>query len=275
MPDRLEAAALALDAYQQQLLPGEVFSHRTDSSLAESLVQSLIEHLARYADRQNLNVHDTLEELHQLSIDRGGTETDPVRNFRLDAQVQFRQEVTATGAEPRYPRWRGFITSLTEAPNGDARCTVRVPAVAEAVHVTASELEPADPLLPVATRTVGVVHHARDVEQTIVALTAWLERNAVTVPVTYEEKLDDVARLSEALAKWSGGQPKAIVRHLPTRVLRAVQRTGASATSGSGVAPVARLAAMGFPQGPTPVRPADTPAVTRLPDRSERRPRRP
>lgn len=152
---------------------------------------------------------------------------------------------------------------------------VRVPAVAEAVHVTASELEPADPLLPVATRTVGVVHHARDVEQTIVALTAWLERNADTVPVTYEEKLDDVARLSEALAKWSGGQPKAIVRHLPTRVLRAVQRTGTSATGGSGVAPVARLAAMGFPQGPTPVRPADTPAVTRLPDRSERRPRRP
>ncbi|WP_433234815.1 hypothetical protein [Actinomadura nitritigenes] len=275
MPDRMEATALALDAYQQQLLPDEVFSHRTDSSLAELLIQSLIEQLARYAAQQGLDIHATLEELHQRSIDRGGTRTDPVHNFRLGGQVQFRQEVTAPGAKPQYPRWRGFITSLTEASGGDARCTVRVPAVAEAVHVTASELEPAEPLLPVPTRTVGVVHHARDAEQAIVALTAWLERNADTVPVTYQEKLDDVARLSEALANWSGGRPEEIARHLPSCLLGAVQSADTPAAEGSGLAPVARLAAMGFPQGPAPVRPADPPAVTRLPGRSERRPRRP
>jgi hypothetical protein len=98
--------------------------------------------------------------------------------------VQFRQQETATGAKPRYPPWRGFVTSLTEVPGGDARCTVRVPGVADTVHATASELEPADSLLPVATRTAGVVHHARDAEDTITTLTTWLERNADTVPAT-------------------------------------------------------------------------------------------
>ncbi|MWA02323.1 hypothetical protein F8568_022550 [Actinomadura sp. LD22] len=125
MPDRMEATALALDAYQQQLLPEEVFNHRTDTSLAELLVQSLLEHLARYAAQHGLDVHDTLEELHQRSVDRGGAEADPVHNFRLGAQVQIRQQETATGARPRYPRWRGFITSLTETSGSDARCIVR------------------------------------------------------------------------------------------------------------------------------------------------------
>ncbi|QKG20093.1 hypothetical protein [Actinomadura verrucosospora] len=270
------AVAAALDAYQRELLPRDVPHHDTDPALATSLIGSLIEQLARYAAQHGLDVHDTLDELHQRSIDRGGVGIDPVHNFRLGAQVQFRQEEITTGAMPRYPRWRGFITSLTEAPGGDARCTVRVPAVADTVHATASELEPADPLLPVATRTAGVVHHARDAEETIAVLTAWLDRNADTTPVACQEKLDDVERLSTPLAAWSGGQPEQIARHLP-RVPEPARRTGTPAADTSGLAPVARLAATGFPQGPTPIRPDDpAPApVTRLPDRSKRRPRRP
>ncbi|MEU9019362.1 hypothetical protein [Actinomadura sp. NPDC048394] len=276
MPDPDDAIAAVLDAYQRELLSSDVPSHRTDPSLAGSLVQSLLEQLARYAAQHGLDVHDTLEELHQRSIDRSGTKTEPVHNFRLGTQVQIRQQETATGAKPRYPRWRGFITSLTEAPGGDARCTVRVPAVADTIHVTASELEPADSLLPVATRTAGVVHQARDAEETITALTARLERNADTAPVTYQEKLDDLARLSEALATWSGGQPEGIVRHLPPRISNAARQTdSADSADPPGLAPVARLAATGFPQGPTPIRPDDPPTVTRLPDRSNRRPRRP
>ncbi|MFB4298456.1 hypothetical protein [Actinomadura sp. NTSP31] len=274
MPDRMEATALALDAYQQHLLPDALPSHRTDQALAERLVQSLLEQLARYADQNGLDVHDTLEELHQRSIDRGGPEPSPVHSFRLGAQVQFRQQDIATGAEPRSPHRRGFVTALTEAPGGEARCTVRIPAVAEAVHVTASELEPADPLLPVATRTAGVVHHACDAEATIIALTAWLERNADTAPATFQERRDDLTRLSEALASWSGGRPEQIARHLPGRMPDPAQRADATAADHSRTAPAARLAAMGFPQGPTPIRP-DDPPVTRLPDRSTRHPRRP
>ncbi|MDL4813062.1 hypothetical protein [Actinomadura opuntiae] len=275
MPDPGDAVAAALDAYQREILPPDAPSHRTDASLAEALVQSLIEQLARYAAQHGLEVHDTLEELHQRSIDRSGTGADPVRDFRLGAQVQFRQQQTATGATPRYPRWRGFITSLTEAPGGDARCTVRVPAVANRVHATASELEPADSLLPVATRTAGVVHHARDAEETIIALAAWLERNADTGLVTYQEKLDDVARLTRALASWSGGSPARITRHLPARLPNTARPTGSPPADSTGLAPAARLAATGFPQDPTPSRPDDPAPVTRLPDRSKRRPRRP
>jgi hypothetical protein len=273
MPDPDAAVAAALDAYQRELLPHDLPTHRTDPPLAESLVQSLLEQLARYADQHGLDIHDTLEELHHRSIDRSGTEPDPIHNFRLGAQVQIRQQGTATGAKPRYPRWRGFITSLAEAPDGDARCTLRVPAVADTVHVTASELEPADALLPIATRTAGVVHHARDAEETITALTAWLERNADGRPVTYQDRLDDLAWLSEALATWSGGQPELIARHLPARVSRAAWQTGTAAPPGLSAA--ARLAATGFPQGPTPLRPVDPPTASRLPDRSQRRPHRP
>lgn len=275
MPDRMEATALALEAYQQQLLPEEVFNHRTDTSLAELLVQSLLEHLARYAAQHGLDVHDTLEELHQRSVDRGGAEADPVHNFRLGAQVQIRQQETATGAKSRYPRWRGFITSLTETSGSDARCIVRVPAVAQAIHVTASELEPADPLLPIATRTAGVVHHARDAEETIIALTTWLERNADHPPVTYQDKLDDLTRLSRTLANWSGGNPEQIAHHLPSRAPATAQRANPATPTSVGPAPAARLAAMGFPQGLDPLQPAAPPAASRLPERSQRRPRRP
>ncbi|KAB2388688.1 hypothetical protein [Actinomadura montaniterrae] len=275
MPDPDDAVAAVLDAYQDQLLPASTPSHRANSSLAESLVQSLLEHLARYAAHQNLNVHDTLEELHQRSLDHSGAEADPVHNFRLGAQVQIRQQETPTGAEPRYPRWRGFITSLTETPGGDARCIVRVPAVAKAVHVTASELEPADALLPIATRTAGVVHHARDAEQAITALTAWLKRNADTLPVTYPEKLDDLGRLAEALAGWSGGTTQGIIHPLFARNPGTAQQAKAPAEDGPRPAPVARLAAMGFPQGPETIPPDEPPAVARRPERSQRRPRRP
>ncbi|MFF0521528.1 hypothetical protein ACFYTC_22700 [Actinomadura nitritigenes] len=275
MPDPDDAVAAALDAYQRELLPRDVPHHDTDPSLAESLIGSLIEQLARYAAKHGLDVHDTLDELHQRSIDRGGTDTDPVHSLRLGAQVQFRQHETATGATPRYPRWRGFITLLAEAPDGDARCTVRVPGVADTVHATASELEPADPLLPVATWTAGVVHHACDAEQMLASLTGWLERNTDTAPSTHQERLDDIARLSKALAAWSSGQPENITRHLPAHAPGTARRTDAASADGPGLAAVARLAATGFPQGPVTVRPEHPAPVTRLPDRSDRRPRRP
>lgn len=274
MSDADDAVAAALDAFQRRLLPDDVLDHRTDPSLAKSLLSSLIEQLARYADRHGLNVHDTLEELHQRGIDRSATKTEPFHTFRLGAQVQFRRQETAAGAELREPLWRGFITALSEAPGGDARCAVRIPAVAEAVHATSSELEPADPLLPVATRTVGTVHHARDAEETLHVLAAWLKRNADTIPVTYAEKLDDLGRLAEALASWSGGTTERIVRHLLADVSGTSQQADSAAANGPQPAPVARLAATGFPQSPTPIRPPDPSTVTRLPNRSKRRPRR-
>jgi hypothetical protein len=142
------------------------------------------------------------------------------------------------------------------------------------VHVTASELEPADSLLPVATRIAGVVHHACDAEEMIVALTAWLERNTDAAPVTYQERLDDLEQLSKALANWSGCRPEGIARHLLPRAPETSQQADPAASDGSGLAPAARLAAMGFPQGPEALPSDDLPSVPRLPERSQRRPRR-
>ncbi|MEU8804878.1 hypothetical protein [Spirillospora sp. NPDC048819] len=129
MPDHDEAVAVALDAYQHYLLPDDRPSHRADTLLAQPLIESLITQLARYADRHDLDVHDTLAELHQQRHDRGGHDHDPTYSFRLGAEVQFRQQRTAMGAMPRYPLWRGFITALATSPDGDAQCSMRVPGI--------------------------------------------------------------------------------------------------------------------------------------------------
>ncbi|MEU5993334.1 hypothetical protein ABZ806_30560 [Spirillospora sp. NPDC047418] len=260
MPDHNEAVAAALDAYQQQLLPDESDSHRTDPLLAEPLIESLVEQLAHYAGRLDLNVHDTFAELHQQHLDRGGHDHDPIYSFRLGAQVQFRQQRTATGAKPRYPLWRGFIDALATSPYGEHHCTVRIPGVNEGLHVTATELEPADSLLPLATRTAGVVSNARDAESTIVNVAVRLKRAANNGLVTDEQALTDLAQLTMRLGQWSGGRPDAIMRHLYNRIMHAAHTP---ANRRPGLDAAARLAATEFPQQPNPVPSDDSPASTR------------
>ncbi|MEU8804043.1 hypothetical protein [Spirillospora sp. NPDC048819] len=261
MADPDEAVAAALDAYQQQLLPDESDGHRTDPLLAEPLIESLIEQLARYASRRGLDVHDTFAELHQQHLDRGGHDHDPSHSFRLGAEVQFRQQRTATGAKPRYPLWRGFITALATAPNGEPQCTVRVPGINQGLHVAASELEPADSILPLPTRTAGAVSHARDAESLIIAIAVRLKRAANNGLVADEQALTDLAQLTMRLGRWSGGQPEAIMHHLYDRVMNAAQRT---ARGRPGPDAAARLAATEFPQRPDPL-PSDEPPPTTRP----------
>ncbi|MFA1551742.1 hypothetical protein [Actinomadura chokoriensis] len=269
MADPDEAVAAALDAYQQQLLPDDVPSHRADPALAEPLITSLIEQLARYADRLGLDVQDTFAELHQQHLDRGGPDHDPVYSFRLGAEVQFRQGRTATGATPRFPLWRGFVDALATSPYGEAHCAVRVPGVNESLHVTASELEPADSLLPLPTRTAGVVSDARNAESTIVDIAARLKRAATNGLVADEQALADLAQLTIRLGQWSGGQPEAIMRHLYNRITHAAH----TPTKGRpGPDPAVRLAATEFPQRPTSLTSDDPPSTTRpKPDGPARR----
>ncbi|NEA28463.1 hypothetical protein [Actinomadura bangladeshensis] len=260
MPDLDEAVAAALDAYQQQLLPDESDSHRDDPQLAEPLIESLIEQLARYADGRALDVHGAFAELHQRHLDRGGPDHDPSYNFRLGTEVQFRQQRTATGGKPRYPLWRGFIDALATSPYGEHHCTVRIPGVNEGLHVTAAELEPADSLLPLPTRTAGVVCDARDAESTIVNIAVRLKRAANNGLVADEQALTDLAQLTIRLGQWSGGQPDAIMRHLYNRIMHAAHTP---AKGRPGPDPAARLAATEFPQGPTPLPSDDSPTTTK------------
>ncbi|TDC77446.1 hypothetical protein, partial [Actinomadura sp. 7K507] len=255
-----EAVATALDAYQHQLLPDDRASHRADPLLAEPLIQSLIEQLARYADRCDLDVHDTLAELHQQRQDRGGHDHDPTYSFRLGAEVQFRQQRTATGVKPQYPLWRGFITALAASPDGEPQCTMRIPGVNQGLHVAASELEPADSLLPLATRTAGVVAHARDAEQAIINIAVRLKRAANNGLATDEQALTDIAQLTMRLSAWSGGQPDAIMHQLHERILNAVQKP---AKGRPGPASEPRLAETEFPQRPRSVSSDDPPPATR------------
>ncbi|GAA1875153.1 hypothetical protein [Actinomadura bangladeshensis] len=272
MSDHDEAVAAALDAYQQHLLPDDAPSHRADPTLAEPLITSLIEQLARYAEARDLDIHDTLAELHQQRLDSGGPDHDPSYNFRLGAEVQFRQQRTATGAKPHYPLWRGFITALATAPDGEPQCTVRVPGISEGLHVTAFELEPADSLLPLPTRTAGVVCNARDAESTIIDIAVRLKRAAGNGLVPDEQALTDLAQLTMRLSTWSGGRPDAIMRHLYDRIIDTAQRPP-SRRPGPDAA--ARLSATEFPQQPGPSRSDGPPASsTPKPDHPPR-PRRP
>jgi hypothetical protein len=271
LPDHDEAVAAALDAYQQHLLPGDVAGHRADPAVAEPLITSLIEQLARYADRRDLDVHDTFAELHQQHLDRGGHDHDPSYSFRLGAEVQFRQQRTATGAKPRYPLWRGFIDALATSPYGEHQCTVRIPGVNEGLHVTASELEPADSLLPLATRTAGVVSNARYAESTIVDIAVRLKRAANNGLVADEQALTDLAQLTMRLGQWSGGRPDAIMRHLYNRIMYAAH-TPAKGRPGPDAA--ARLAATEFPQGPNPIASDGSPTTTRPKPDDPPRPRK-
>ncbi|MFA1538027.1 hypothetical protein [Actinomadura monticuli] len=271
MPDHDEAVAAALDAYQQHLLPHVVPDHRSEPTLAEPLIASLVEQLARYADRHDHDVHDTFTELHQQHLDRSGHDPDPIYSYRLGAQVQCRQPPAATGAEPGSPPWRGFITALATSPYGEAQCTVRVPGVSESLHVAASELEPADSLLPLPTRTAGIVTNARDAESTIVDIGARLKRAASAGLATDEQSLADLAQLTMRLSRWSGGQPDVIMRHLYNRIMRIAQEP---AKQHPGPDPAARLSATEFPQGPNLV-PSDDPPTTRPKPDDPPRPRRP
>ncbi|WP_021593512.1 hypothetical protein [Actinomadura welshii] len=269
MPVHDEAVATALDAYQHQLLPDDLPSHRTDPLVAELLSKSLLGQLVHYADRRDLNVRDTVALLHQDQLDRGNP-GEPAHGFRLGSEVQFRQQRTASGAKPRYPLWRGFITALAGSPDGEARCTVRVPGVNQGLHVTASELEPADPLPPLPTRTAGVVASARDAEATIIDIAVRLKNAANNGLVADEQALTDLAQLTMRLGKWSGGRPDAIMHHLHDRVLDVAQRT---AQEHSGRA-AARLSATEFPQGPTPDPCDDPPPSTKPKPDNRQKPRK-
>ncbi|MGW2307773.1 hypothetical protein [Actinomadura luteofluorescens] len=259
MREHEEAVANALDTYQRRVLPDKLPSHRADPLLAELLSKSLLDQLVRYAERRDLKVNDTLALLHQERLDRGGRAHDPVERFRLASEVQFRQEPTATGAKPRFPLWRGFITALAASPNGGAQCTVRVPGIHQGLHVTAPELEPADPFPPLSTRTADVVVSARGAESTIIDIGVRLKRAASSGLVADEQALTDLAQLTMRLGTWSGGQPDAIMRHLHDRILAAAQKPP---QPGRG-RPAAQLSASEFPQGPTSSPSPDQPPNTR------------
>ncbi|QKG20091.1 hypothetical protein [Actinomadura verrucosospora] len=154
MPDRMEATALALDAYEQHLLGDLANGHRNDHAEAEGLLHYLVIDLIHYGEGNRLDVVDLMDALIQGRIDRGGALTNPRYTFRIDAEVQFHDHAT--------DHHRGFITELkSTGPGGDTDCTLRIPGILEPRHATSSELAPATRMIPISTRTAGTVFSAQ------------------------------------------------------------------------------------------------------------------
>lgn len=204
MTERMEATALALDAYEERLLGDLAQGHRTDRGEAEGLLHSLVVDLINYAEANHLDVVDLLDALIQARIDRGGALVDPRHSFRLNAEVQFRDR----DAEPH----RGFITELkSSGPGLDAECALRVPGIVDAQHTVTTALEPAARMTPLTTRTHGTVFSALEAEDLTIDLLAGLPAQGSEADT---QVLADLVELSGALATWSGTKPDQVLIHL-------------------------------------------------------------
>ncbi|MFI0484354.1 hypothetical protein [Actinomadura sp. 9N215] len=204
MPDRIEATALALDAYEQHLLGDLTNGHRTDRAEAEGLLHSLVADLIRYGEGNRLDVTDLLDVLVQTQIDRGGALSNPRYSFRLNTEVQLRDRETE--------HHRGFITQLSsDGPRQDAECVLRIPGVIDPQHTSASQLEPATRMVPRPTRTCGIVFSALEAEDTVIELIKGLPRQERDAD---PQVLADLADVSTALATWSGTKPERVLHHL-------------------------------------------------------------
>ncbi|MVZ99068.1 hypothetical protein F8568_001425 [Actinomadura sp. LD22] len=206
MPDRMEAAALALDAYQRHLFGDLANGHRTDHAEAQGLLHSLVADLIRYGEGNRLNVAELLDALIQARIDRGGALTNPRYSFRIHTEVQFRDH----DSDPQ----RGFITELkSTGPGSGTDCTLRIPGISEPRHTTAAELQPATRMTPIPTRTVGTVFSAQAAEQTLISMLIH-QRTSHDTAGPDERLHADLAELSTALAAWSGTTSEQVLHHL-------------------------------------------------------------
>lgn len=232
MTERMEATALALDAYEQHLFGDLASGHRTDHAEAEGLLHSLVVDLINYGEGNHLDVVDLLDALVQARIDRGGAITNPRYSFRLNTEVQFRDRI----AEP----YRGFITELKSTSPGQApECVLRIPGIIDPQHTSTAALQPATRMVPLSTRTAGTVFSASAAEDTITDL---LTRLPVGHGETHADPQvqADLAELSTALATWSGTKPEHVLQHLRYRAGEPQRAPGDGSST-------ARRAAAGFP----------------------------
>ncbi|WP_143219924.1 hypothetical protein [Actinomadura sp. CNU-125] len=255
MPDRIDATLLALDAYQQQLLPGLAIGHRESRAEAEGLIHGLVDDLFRYADHNDLDTVDFLDRLVRARLDRDSYPMAAPDRFRLNAEVEFRPGRPADDV----PNHRGFINELKASPTGQDVCAVRVPGLAEPLRARTSDLRPAVPIPLIPTRTTGIVHSATEVEATVIAMSIEMLRDptgAADPPV-----LADFAELSGTLANWSGTTPAAVVQHLR----HIAWKTLHAADDDTSAPSPADVAATAFPDDLTAVLRGDDPAPSTRP----------
>ncbi|MEU4827077.1 hypothetical protein AB0H37_34835 [Actinomadura sp. NPDC023710] len=228
----MAAAALALDAYEQHLFGELAHGHRNDHAEAEGLVHALVVDLITYGESNHLGVVDLLDAL-QARIDRGGALINPRYSFRLNTEVQFRDRSA--------DEHRSFITELkSPGSRQDAECVLRVPGLIDPQHTITSQLQPAIRLVPVRTRTCGIVFSALEAEDTIIEILDGQASKPDTAPAP--EVVADLDELATALATWSGTTPQGVLHHLR-------YQAGLSPPSSDHRSPVARRAAAAFPNG--------------------------
>ncbi|MEV5830455.1 hypothetical protein AB0L25_33305 [Spirillospora sp. NPDC052242] len=238
MPDRIDAALLALDAYQQRLLPGLTTGHRESRAEAEGLIHGLVHDLLRYAEHNDLDTVDFIDRLVRARTDPDTYAMALPDRFLLNAEVEFRPGRQPAGG----PDYRGFIDELKASPTGQNTCTVRVPGLAEPLQARTSDLRPAVPIPLVPTRTTGIVHSATEAEATIIALSIEMLR-APAGSTADPQALADLAELSGTLAYWSGTTHATVARHLRHIAWKALHAANDDLRAPSS----AELAATAFP----------------------------
>jgi hypothetical protein len=250
MTERMQATALALDAYEQHLFGDLANGHRTDRAEAEGLLHSLVVDLINYAADNHLDVVDLLDALVQARIDRGGALTNPRYSFRLNTEVQFR--------DPGAERHRGFITELrSPGPRQEeTECTLRIPGLLDPQHTLTSMLEPATRMTPLMTRTRGTVFSALEAEDLIIDLITALPEHGEDG--ADPQVLADLAELSAALAAWSGTRPGQVLHHLrhQAREIRTLNQPSSAARRAAAAFPndIAASLAREQPHAPSPSR---------------------
>ncbi|MEV5831913.1 hypothetical protein AB0L25_40810 [Spirillospora sp. NPDC052242] len=256
MPNRIDAALLALDAYQQHLLPRLTTSHRESRAEAEGLIHGLVHDLLRYAEHNDLDTVDFIDQLVRARADRDSFAMALPDRFRLNAEVEYRSGRQPDGA----PAYRGFIDELKASPTGQDACAVRVPGLAEPLQARTSDLRPAVPIPLVPTRTTGIAHSATEVEATIIALSTEMLRDP-TGSASDPQALADLAELSGTLANWSGTTPGTVVRHLRHIAWKTLHAADDDPRASS----PAELAATAFPDDLATTLQADEPALQASP----------
>ncbi|GAA0544560.1 hypothetical protein [Actinomadura livida] len=261
MTERMQATALALDAYEQHLFGDLANGHRTDRAEAEGLLHSLVVDLINYGEGNHLDVVDLLDALVQARIDRGGALTNPRYSFRLNTEVQFRDHAAE--------HHRGFITELKSSGprQEEIECRLRIPGLVDPQHTLTSMLEPATRLTPLRTRTRGTAFSALEVEDLIIDLVTALPAQGSETGAD-PQVLADLAELSAALATWAGTKPDHVLHHLrhQTREIRTLNQPSSAARRAAAAFPNDIAASLAreqppapSPSHPTPPRPSTRP----------------
>lgn len=246
---QVENAALALDAYEQAVFPGESALHRDHPTIADATLRSFLVDLLHYADRNGIDIADALQAARAVHDDDIAAQ----EHYLIGDHVQLRN-----GAQSR----RGIITGFYPTPggSGDFTYSVRILGEPDNRHLQAVELQQADPFGPVPTRA-GPITSASSAERLLIHAEASISLSEYSGNLPSPHLRSERDALMTALVAWSGTTYTAIHEHLAPHIslARSAQSAPPPAAGSAPTVQPAVLALCGFPIPPL-AEPASAPS---------------